>query len=198
MLLVIDPLKALQLIGSPRPIHADTVVPAEFPACPDSYYRPGYDWLFRYERQIAAFLQRWLQHHRYELIGEKGILCEALSNAFCHGHGKDPHQPIYVRVVEGDQGLIVQIQDSGPGFDVEKIFSSYRNGKSYYITAGNGIRLMAQSQHFGIYYNARGNTFHLLHLFGQSALNLLPPEVIRITCRDCGNDAVTAPRQPCS
>lgn len=195
MLLVFDPLKALQFIGSPRPIHADTVVPAEFPPCPDSHYRPEYDWLFRYERQIAAFLKPWLGHHRYELIGEKGILCEALSNAFCHGHGKDPQQPIYVRVVEGDQGLIIQIQDCGPGFDVEKIFSSYRSGKSYYVTAGNGIRLMAESQHFGVYYNARGNTFHLLYLFGQAGLVSLPAEVIRITCRHCARNADAASRR---
>jgi anti-sigma regulatory factor (Ser/Thr protein kinase) len=186
MLLLIDPLKALQSIGSPRPIHEDIVVPAEFPACPDSYYRPEYDWLSRYERRIAAFLERWLRPYRYELIGEKGILCEALSNAFCHGHAKDPQQPIYVRVVEGDQGLIVQIQDSGPGFDVEKIFGNYRNGESYYITAGNGIRLMAESERFGIYYNDRGTTFHMLYMFARNGLALLPPEVIRLTSRHRG------------
>lgn len=185
MLLVIDPIKALRLIGSIRSIHEDTVVPAEFSTCPDSHYRPEYDWLFRYERQIAAFLEHWLHEHRYELIGEKGILCEALSNAFCHGHGKDPRQAIFVRVVEGDQGLITQVQDNGPGFDVGKIFRSYCSGKSYYITAGNGIRLMAESTHFGVYYNARGTTFHMLYMFGEAGLTLLPSEVIRIANRSC-------------
>jgi hypothetical protein len=108
MLLVIDPAQALQLIDAPRLAREDSVVPMDFPEHADSPYQPEYGWLFLYERQIVDLLERWLRPLRYELIGEKGILCEALSNVFCHGHHKDPRKPIVVRVWEGRQGLIVQ------------------------------------------------------------------------------------------
>jgi anti-sigma regulatory factor (Ser/Thr protein kinase) len=165
MLLSMTPEEALHLIVSPRQVLKERIVPAEFPHLPDSPYQPGYDWLYNYERRIAAFLEKWLKDHRYELIGEKGILCEALSNAFCHGHEKDPHKPIWVRVILGERGLIVQIKDTGPGFDVQGIYRRYHAKKRYYSTAGNGIRLMDQSTNFGILHDATGTVFILVHLF---------------------------------
>jgi hypothetical protein len=177
MLLAIDRLQAFQLIGSPRLIREDRVVPGEFPDCPDSPYKPGYDWLFRYERQIAAFLEKWLRPYRYELIGQKGILCEALSNAFAHGHKKDPELPIFVRVFLGGKGLLVQIENDKRGFDVEEVYSRYRKRRHYYLRAGNGIRLMAESHNFGIFHDTKGKTFHLLYLF-DCQLDQLPPDMI--------------------
>jgi anti-sigma regulatory factor (Ser/Thr protein kinase) len=165
MLLSMEPKEALQLIASPRQVLKERIVPADFPQLPDSPYKPGYDWLFKYERRIAAFLEKWLQVHRYELIGEKGILCEALSNAFCHGHGKDPQKPILVRVLLGERGLIVQIKDTGPGFDVRRVYRRYHTKKKYYSTAGNGIRLMEQSSNFGVLHDATGTVFILVYLF---------------------------------
>jgi len=172
MLLSMTPEEALHLIQSPRQILKERVVPAEFPHAPDSPYLPGYDWLFNYERRIAAFLEKWLKAHRYELIGEKGILCEALSNAYCHGHEKDPHKPILVRVILGERGLIVQIKDSGPGFDVQGTYSRYHTKEKYYSTAGNGIRLMDQTPNFGVLHDATGTIFILVHLFGNSFENV--------------------------
>jgi anti-sigma regulatory factor (Ser/Thr protein kinase) len=165
MLLSITPEQALNLIASPKQILKDRVVPAEFPHNPDSPYKPGYDWLFSYERRIAAFLEKWLKPFRYELIGENGLLCEALSNAFFHGHAKDPEKPIIVRVILGEQGLIVQVKDTGRGFDVRKVYNQFRNQKKYYSKAGNGIRLMAQSSSFGVLHDPSGTNFILVHLF---------------------------------
>ena len=179
MILSITPEQALELIASPQQILKDRIVPAEFPLSPDSPYRPGYDWLYSYERHIAAFLEKWLKPYRYDLIGENGILCEALSNAFFHGHAKDPHKPIVVRIILGKQGLIVQIKDTGPGFDVQKVYSHYRTQKKYYSKAGNGIRLMAESSNFGVLHDTSGTVFFLVHLFDNS-LDKLPtlPKVI--------------------
>jgi len=165
MLLSMTPEQALDLIASPRQILKERIVPAEFPQSQDSPYRSGYDWLYSYERRIAAFLEKWLKPHRYELIGENGILCEALSNAFFHGHAKDPQKPIIVRVILGDRGLIVQIKDTGPGFDAHSVYRRFRTQKKYYSKAGNGIRLMAQSPRFGILYDVTGTIFFLVHLF---------------------------------
>ena len=174
MLLSITPEQALELIDSPHQILKDRIVPAEFPHRPDSPYRSGYDWLYSYERHIAAFLEKWLRPHRYELIGENGILCEALSNAFFHGHDKDPEKPIIVRVILGNHGLIVQIKDTGPGFDVQKVYQHYRTRKKYYSKAGNGIRLMAQSPNFGILHDTTGTNFILVHLFDNALEKLAP------------------------
>ncbi len=165
MLLLIDGEQAEQLIRSPRVIREDTVIPIEFPEHPDSRYRAGYDWLFIYERQIAKFLEKWLRPYRYELIGEKGIICEALSNAFSHAHNKDPVLPIYVRILEGDKGLMVRIEDSGRGFNVKEVYNKYRKKKQYYSTAGNGLRLMAESRRFGVFHDDSGSVFHMLYFF---------------------------------
>ena len=82
MLLTATPSEALQWIQTPRQILKERVVPAEFSHCPDSPFQPEYDWLFIYERRIAAFLEPWLKAFRYELIGEKGILHMAASPHF--------------------------------------------------------------------------------------------------------------------
>ena len=177
MLLVLDRAQALRLIDAPRLVREDNVLPMEFPEHADSPYQPEYGWLFLYERQIAAFLETWLRPFRYELIGEKGILCEALSNAFCHGHNKDPRKPIVVRVWIGHQGLIVQIQDFGPGFDVQGTYQRFIANRDYYSTAGNGLRLMAQSRRFGVFYDATGRRFHLLYFFSDN-LDHLPAKMI--------------------
>ena len=168
MLLSIDYQEALAFIRSPRRIRRDAVVPASFQECVDSTYRPGYDWLYQYERDIAGFLAPWLKPYRYELIGERGILCEALSNAFSHGHGKDSRKTITVEVFLGERGLLVRMEDSGKGFDVDDVYRSYRKKKIYYHTAGNGIDLMASSRRFGIFYSAVGATFHLLYAFDEN------------------------------
>ena len=165
MLLSITPEQALESIASPRQILKERIVPARFPRVPDSPYRSGYDWLYTYERRLAAFLEKWLKPYRYDLIGENGILCEALSNAFLHGHAKDPRKSIIVRVILGTRGLIVQIKDTGPGFDVQAVYGRFRTKEKYYSKAGNGIRLMARSRSFGILHDNSGTVFILVHLF---------------------------------
>ncbi|MEJ2038093.1 MAG: ATP-binding protein [Desulfosarcinaceae bacterium] len=171
--------EALDLIGSPRIILQDEVIPGNFPDCPNSLYRPEYDWLFQYERRIAAFLEKWLRPYRYELIGNKGILCEALSNAFSHGHRKDPGQVINVCVWQGEKGLLIEIRDHGKGFNIHETYSSYSSRKPYFNLAGNGLRLMAQSTRFGIFHHAGGTAFCMLHLFKEN-LRELPAHAILI------------------
>lgn len=165
MLLALDPSEALALIGPHRILRDELIIPERFPVCPNSPYQQGYDWLYRYEREIAAFLDPWLKPFRYELIGDKGLLCEALSNAFYHGHQRNVSQPIAVRVVVGQHGLLVRIKDNGAGFEMADVFKSYLTNQRYYALAGNGIRLMAQNQRFGIFYADSGTAFHLLYLF---------------------------------
>jgi anti-sigma regulatory factor (Ser/Thr protein kinase) len=190
MILNLTPPEAFDLIDLPRIIREDEVIPSDFPDCPNSCYQPEYDWLFQYERQIAAFLAPWLRAYRYELIGEKGILCEALSNAFSHGHRKDRFKAIHVRVWLGRKGLLIEIKDSGKGFNIRETYESYLKRKPYYALAGNGLRLMTQSKSFGIFHHAGGTAFCMIHLFGLS-LSELPPRYILIPphTHDCGGRA---------
>ncbi len=157
--------KALDIIDSPTVLLRERIVPVQCSPVSHSPYRPGYDWLFKYEREIARALSPWTESKRWELIGNKGILCEALSNAFYHGHGKDGTKPIDVTIHTGRKGLIVRIEDQGPGFDVDAIYERYNKKKLYYSLAGNGTRLMIRSENFGVFYNRKGTAFHLIHLF---------------------------------
>ncbi|BCS96363.1 hypothetical protein DSLASN_19950 [Desulfoluna limicola] len=165
MLIHISFEQGLSRIDNQGILHEEILVPAQCPASPNSPYRAEYEWLFGVERSLARTLSPWLERYRYELIGSKGLLCEALSNAFAHGNRKDPKQPIGITIHEGKKGVMVRIKDNGKGFDIEGVIDEYRQGKSYYHTAGNGLRLMISSTVFNVFYTDNGTAFHLLYTF---------------------------------
>jgi hypothetical protein len=160
--------EASDFIKSAEIIKKDQVIPGHFRPCPESPYQPGYDWLYRYEQTMAQFLESKLKSNPTELIGEKGLLHEALSNAFCHGHHHDRLTPITVSVLQGDKGFIIQIADRGKGFNLQKVYKHYRKKRRYLTTVGNGIRQMAETHRFGVFYNPKGNQVHLLCLFNDN------------------------------
>ena len=49
----------------------------------------------------------------------------SLENAFYHGNRNDPTLPVIVKEFQGTRGIIVQIQDSGKGFDVNRVVRKY-------------------------------------------------------------------------
>jgi hypothetical protein len=167
MLLNFDVSQASEFIESPETIREDRVIPGHFRPCPESPYGAGFDWLYRYELKIATFLEPWLKSPLSDLIGEKSLLHEALSNAYCHAHHRDPLKPITVRVLLGSQGLIIQVNDCGKGFNVQKVYKHYRKKRRYLTCVGNGIRLMAASSRCGAFYNQKGTAVHLLYPFHQ-------------------------------
>lgn len=177
MLLILNPSQALELIDSPEMISEDQVIPGHFRPCRDSPYGAGYDWIYRYERKIAHLLEPLLKSHYAEMAGEKGLLFEALSNAFYHGHHKNPLKPIIVSVLLGRKGLIVRVSDCGKGFNVKKIYKHYEKGKRRFSSVGNGIRLMASSPCFGIFYNQKGTAINLLYLF-ENGLTVISSNMI--------------------
>lgn len=157
--------QGLACIDAVEILHEEQLVPARCPANPNSPYRAEYEWLFGVERTLARTLAPWLASYRFELIGNQGLLCEALSNAFAHGNGKDPSLPIGVTIHRGKKGVLVRIRDSGTGFDIDRILEEYSRGRSYYHTAGNGLRLMIASTVFHVFYTDAGAAFHLLFMF---------------------------------
>ena len=158
--------EGLSTVCNARLVLEETLIPSCCTNNGNSPYRPEYEWLFICERKLSGFLEPWTAHLRKELIGENGILCEALSNAFCHGHKKDPMIPIVVHVFLGEKGLIVRIKDQGRGFDIKKVKEQYSCGKVYFHMAGNGLRQMTMSSDFFIFYTDGGSGFNLLYLFG--------------------------------
>lgn len=157
--------EACDIIASAEIIKKDQVVPGHFRPCPESPYPPGYDWLYRYEQTMTEFLKPKLKSHSVELIGEKSLLHETLSNAFCHGHHHDRLTPIAVSVLLGDKGFIIQVADRGKGFNLQKVYKHYRKNRRYLTTVGNGIRRMAETHQFGVFYNPKGTEVNLLSLF---------------------------------
>lgn len=172
MILEISFFDTLAQLGQCRVVFNETIHPDQCPAVPNSPYRPGYDWIFAYERKLASVLEQWLKPYRYELIGESGLLCEALSNGYCHGNRRNAALPIYVRVYVGTLGLLIQIQDSGQGFDVKRVLTHCANHKTYFHHAGNGIRLMMESKTFGIFYEKGGAAFYMLYVFDKNLLKI--------------------------
>lgn len=172
MLLNLDVSQATDFIESPELIREDQVIPGHFRPCPESPYGKGFDWLYRYELKIAAFLEPWFKSNPSDLVGEKSLLHEALSNAFCHAHHRNPLMPIRVRVLLGEQGLIIRVTDGGKGFNVQKVYKHYRNKRRYLTSVGNGIRLMAASSRYGAFYNEKGTDFHLLVPFKKELTEL--------------------------
>lgn len=157
--------QGLSQIGGAQILFCETLVPSSCRPNPNSTYRPEYDWLFTYERILAGILEPYTAHLRFELIGDTGVLCEALSNAYCHGHKKDPAKPIDLTVYLGDKGLIVRVTDSGPGFDLETVKDRFSKGKSYFHLAGNGLKRMIHSPHFRIFFTDGGRSFNLMYMF---------------------------------
>ncbi len=165
--------EACNIIESAEIIKEDQVIPGHFRPCPESPYPPGYDWLFRYEQTMAEFLESKLKSQSGELIGEKSLIHEALSNAFCHGHHSDRLTPITVSVLLGDKGFIIQIADRGKGFNLQKVYKHYRKKRRYLTTVGSGIRRMAETHQCGVFYDQKGTRIHLLCLFDDNPDDLL-------------------------
>lgn len=186
--------RVLEKFDHVKLVRQDMIIPSQWPPVSNSPYRHGYDWLFGYERQLAKFLEPWLKGFRYELIGEHGIICEALSNAFCHGNRKDAALGIEVGVFLASQGILLRIKDHGNGFDVKKTVNDFSSGNHYYHLAGNGLRLMMHSQKFGVFFNERGTAFHLLYTFDED-LSLFQSVVAGDKTKDeeagTGNDPLT-------
>ena len=111
---------------------------------------------------------------RYHLQGQKDTIrpvClkaavpAVLSNVFCHGNDRNPQEPIRIYVQVGDKGILVKLCDTWAGFDVRRTLERFRTGKAYSSVAGKGVRRMAESPDFGVFFNRNGNGFHLIYLF---------------------------------
>ncbi len=168
MLTTLDFEGCLQRLAPVRASWTDVVVPEEVEVRPDASYRPEYAWMHAYEKQlrkrIESELGRPLTRQETSLFGPDGAFSEALSNAFLHGHGRDPRRPIRVSCAVALGGLAFVIRDLGSGFDVAAVSAKAERGGAYFRVAGNGMRALARD---GVVagYSDGGRTLALLLVF---------------------------------
>ncbi len=173
MFLSLTPDTALVLLSEVKLVFDETITPRTCPCASHSPYLPEYGWLFLFERKLARFLDPWMKEYRSELIGSGGIVSEALSNAYCHGHKRNPTLPITIQVYQGKHGIMLQIKDTGNGFNIDTMVSKFLDNKNYFYNAGNGIKRMFNSKTFGIFYGDCGTSFHLIFMFDNNPLETL-------------------------
>jgi serine/threonine-protein kinase RsbW len=68
-------------------------------------------------------------------------LAEALSNAAVHGHGLDPRRRVGVALSVAPGRVVVEVSDSGGGFDVEGVTDPTQPERQL-VPGGRGIFLM--------------------------------------------------------
>ncbi len=84
----------------------------------------------------------------------------ALENAFLRGNKADPKLEVVVRVYEGLAGKVVQIIDSGAGFDYHDIVRRVYAEKEYASGRGMGLRTLSKSPVIGGYED-KGNILNI-------------------------------------
>ena len=85
---------------------------------------------------------------------------EALSNAAVHGNRLEPERPVRVLVaVERGSCAVVEVTDSGPGFDLEQLDDPTDPGHLL-VPRGRGVFLMRKLVD-GVEYNRQGNRVRL-------------------------------------
>ncbi len=147
----------------------DTVIPSEVKLVSNPGYKATYAWMFSYERdlrdRIFGVLGRQEPSLERVFFGSDGVASEGLSNAFVHGHRRDPEREIRVRCVVGETGVALAIIDSGRGFDVEATLKLRDQKRQYFHQAGNGLRAFIGVEDLTSSFSDGGRTLNLLLSF---------------------------------
>ena len=84
---------------------------------------------------------------------------EALINAMKHGNGLQQHLPVDVAVEADGEGVTIQIDDHGSGFDVKKL-GDCTCGDNLLRGGGRGVHLIRQLMD-EVKFNAKGNSVRM-------------------------------------
>ena len=88
-------------------------------------------------------------------------LDEALINAFKHGNGSDPQKKVFVSYEIKPDGVEVEIEDQGPGFEVNGLLDP-RLDEALKRTSGRGIFLIRQFMS-SLQFNSCGNVIRFTY-----------------------------------
>ncbi len=143
----------------------DEVVPDLVELFADHHYAPNYAWMYAYEKRLKYRIEEVLGQPlgglERILFGPDGVLSEAISNAFVHGHHRDPSRPIRVGCRVGTRGLLFSIGDQGKGFDVTKVLTALGRGGAYFHVAGNGLQTFDKTPGVVVSFADGGRTQHI-------------------------------------
>ncbi|MBF0481226.1 MAG: ATP-binding protein [Desulfovibrionaceae bacterium] len=81
---------------------------------------------------------------------------EALLNAVVHGSGSDPAKQVDFSISLESGGLVIRVEDQGPGFDAARDFSLAPPDQSH----GRGLFIMKEYSD-GLVFNDKGNALTL-------------------------------------
>jgi hypothetical protein len=166
--MIADGLSFTQLCQQVAPVLAewrDKIVPSAVELLPNNLYTPAYAWMFSYEKRLKYRIEDVLQRPvpvatERLLFGADGVLSEALSNAFAHGHRRLPDLPITLSCNVGRQGLALRVEDRGSGFDVAQVVTGL-GGSGCYSFAGNGLRALHDNESVLASYSNGGRALSL-------------------------------------
>lgn len=149
---------------------AESVVPCRVELLPNNTYALNYAWMYSFEKQLKYRIEelsnKKLSYSQEKtLFGPGGAVSEGLSNAFAHGHKKDPRKAIDIWVCVSRRGLGFTISDQGEGFDYQAILRRYQSGESFYLIAGNGFSNLYNSTELVASYTQAGTRLGILYLF---------------------------------
>lgn len=120
-----------------RPFDEDVrVVEVDIPS--DVRYIERVVELVRRECEVMAFAAR------QTTLNVPVALTEALSNAILRGNRDDPEKKVYVRATVDAEQLVVEVEDEGPGFDIEECAVDPTTPDHLQREYGRGLFLMRQ------------------------------------------------------
>jgi serine/threonine-protein kinase RsbW len=90
-----------------------------------------------------------------DVFGVRLALEEALVNAIKHGNRNDPRKRVHIECRISDEMVIVEIEDEGPGFDLEEVPDPTAE-ENLEKPSGRGIMLMRAFM-TRVEYEGRGN-----------------------------------------
>jgi len=144
----------------------DHVVPENVELVSNTRYSPRYAWMFSYEKslrnRIFESLGKRIPALERLLFGVGGVFSEVLSNAFVHGHQRNPAKGIRIRWAVGPTRVLLSVSDQGEGFDVARILDLHAKGKNYFHFAGNGLKSLKNDNHISASFSDGGRTLCLL------------------------------------
>ncbi|HOE12524.1 MAG TPA: ATP-binding protein [bacterium] len=169
-----EELRAIE--ASLEPTLRRIVIPAEIrishPINTRGFYHvnPNYYWLFAFLSEVESELSE--HRERIYCILNSNVIVALLENAFSWGNRRDPRRPILVEFYVGRTGVLVRIQDDGPGFEYRHVVGKYHDQDfgdcGEFENTGYGLRIMDRSS-LNVIYEGKGDTVYIIDYFKEGA-----------------------------
>lgn len=163
-------LKRIEANGEPmlhrRLIPGEVDIPEELNTRHFTRVNPQYHWLFAFLTEIEEELGE--QAKALNRVLNSNAIIVLMENAFGWGNKHDPSRPIDVTIYIGQKGVLIRLEDSGKGFNAEKVIHKYDDhdfgDMGEFENTGYGMRCLQQAR-FDIVYEHPANRVFLLDLF---------------------------------